>query len=172
MSRVGISSFRKRLFLQLHRLTRGDGWDAGQYKEKDADIIEKFPDGRSRVRFKTVAAADTTICMKALVERFDEALKEREVPPLVLLAAFNLDFLCIHPFRDGNGRVSRLLLLLQCYHLELEIGRYIKPGASHRTEQGAILRSPGAKLPGLARGKTRPLAIHQLHSFHHQDGIP
>ena len=111
--------------LRLHRLTRGDGWDAGQYKEKDADIIEKFPDGRSRVRFKTVAAADTPIWMKALVERFDEALKEREVPPLVLLAAFNLDFLCIHPFRDGNGRVSRLLLLLQCYHLGLEVGRYI-----------------------------------------------
>jgi Fic family protein len=41
------------------------------------------------------------------------------------LVAFNLDFLCIHPFRDGNGRVSRLLLLLQCYHLGLEVGRYI-----------------------------------------------
>jgi len=41
------------------------------------------------------------------------------------LAAFNLDFLCIHPFRDGNGRVSRLLLLLQCYHLGFEVGRYI-----------------------------------------------
>ena len=41
------------------------------------------------------------------------------------MAAFNLDFLCIHPFRDGNGRVSRLLLLLQCYHLGFEVGRYI-----------------------------------------------
>ena len=43
----------------------------------------------------------------------------------MLLAAFNLDFLCIHPFRDGNGRVSRLLLLLQCYHSGFEVGRYI-----------------------------------------------
>ena len=41
------------------------------------------------------------------------------------MAAFNLDFLCIHPFRDGNGRVSRLLLLLQCYHLGYEVGRYV-----------------------------------------------
>jgi Fic family protein len=41
------------------------------------------------------------------------------------MATFNLDFLCIHPFRDGNGRVSRLLLLLQCYHLGYEVGHYI-----------------------------------------------
>jgi Fic family protein len=111
--------------LKLHRLTRGEIWDAGKYKEKDGDIIEKFPDGRSRVRFKTVTAADTPIWMKELVELYDDAIKERKIPPLVLLAAFNLDFLCIHPFRDGNGRVSRLFLLLQCYHLGFEVGRYI-----------------------------------------------
>jgi Fic family protein len=52
-------------------------------------------------------------------------LTRGKIPPPVLLAAFNLDFLCIHPFRDGNGRVSRLLLLLQCYHLGFEVGRYI-----------------------------------------------
>jgi Fic family protein len=63
--------------------------------------------------------------MKDLVELFDDAIKDHKVPPLVLLAAFNMDFLCIHPFRDGNGRVSRLLLLLQCYHLGLEVGRYV-----------------------------------------------
>ena len=63
--------------------------------------------------------------MKELVDLYDEAIKERKVPHIVLLAAFNLDFLCIHPFRDGNGRVSRLLLLLQCYHLRFEVGRYI-----------------------------------------------
>lgn len=51
--------------------------------------------------------------------------KERSVHPLIALAAFNLDFLCIHPFRDGNGRVSRLLLLLQLYHLGYEAGRYV-----------------------------------------------
>ena len=111
--------------LQLHRLTRGEIWDAGKYKEKDGDIIEKFPDGRSRVRFKTVAAKDTPRCMKELATLYDDTLDEHRIPPLVLLAAFNLDFLCIHPFRDGNGRVSRLLLLLQCYHMGFEVGRYI-----------------------------------------------
>lgn len=111
--------------LKLHRLTRGDIWDAGKYKEKDGGIIEKFPDGRSRVRFRTVSAVDTPTCLKDLAVLYDDAIKEQRIPPLVILGAFNLDFLCIHPFRDGNGRVSRLLLLLQCYHLGFEVGRYI-----------------------------------------------
>lgn len=111
--------------LYLHRLTRGEIWDAGKYKEKDGDIIEKLPDGRSRVRFRTVPAKDTPLYMRELIALYNDALRDRKVPPLILLAAFNLDFLCIHPFRDGNGRVSRLLLLLQCYHFGIEVGRYI-----------------------------------------------
>lgn len=63
--------------------------------------------------------------MEELEAQWEACLLEKWVPSLVALAAFNLDFLCIHPFRDGNGRVSRLLLLLQCYHLGYEVGRYI-----------------------------------------------
>ncbi|KIE17788.1 filamentation induced by cAMP protein Fic [Smithella sp. SC_K08D17] len=111
--------------LELHRLTRGEIWDAGKYKEKDGDIIEKYSDGRERIRFKTVAAANTPAYMEKLVSLWSQSLEERWVPPLITLAAFNLDFLCIHPFRDGNGRVSRLLLLLQSYQLGYEVGRYI-----------------------------------------------
>jgi Fic family protein len=110
---------------KLHRLTRGDIWDAGKYKDTDADIIEKYPDGRARVRFKAVPAAETKAFMQELVGLWNRSLRERWVHPLIALAAFNLDFLCIHPFRDGNGRVSRLLLLLQLYHLGFEVGRYI-----------------------------------------------
>lgn len=111
--------------LELHRLARGEIWDAGKYKEKESDIIERFPDGRQRVRFKTVSAAQTPAFLRELIELWQECLENREVHPLIALAAFNLDFLCIHPFRDGNGRVSRLLLLLQCYHLGFEVGRYL-----------------------------------------------
>jgi Fic family protein len=110
---------------RLHGTIRGDIWDAGKYKQQDSDIIEKFPDGRERVRFKAVPAAETTAYLRQLINLWDRALRERWVHPLIALAAFNLDFLCIHPFRDGNGRVSRLLLLLQCYHLGFEVGRYI-----------------------------------------------
>ena len=111
--------------LQLHKMARGQIWDAGQYKEKDGDIIETYADGRSRIRFRTVPAKETPAAMKELVRLWHDCLKERWIHPFIALAAFNLDFLCIHPFRDGNGRASRLLLLLQCYHLGLEVGRYI-----------------------------------------------
>jgi|APIni6443716594_1056825.scaffolds.fasta_scaffold121081_1 Fic family protein len=111
--------------LRLHRLARGEIWDAGKYKEKDTDIIEKHPNGRSRIRFRTVPAVKTPKHMKELVDIYNDSIDEQRIPPPVLLSAFNLDFLCIHPFRDGNGRVSRLLLLLQSYHLGFEVGRYI-----------------------------------------------
>jgi Fic family protein len=109
---------------ELHRLSRGMVGDAGQYKQKDVDILETSPDGRSRVRFKTVSARRTPRAMSDLLAIWDEVI-HLPIPSLVAVAAFNLDFLCIHPFRDGNGRVSRLLLLLQCYHLGIEVGRYV-----------------------------------------------
>jgi Fic family protein len=111
--------------LTLHRLCRGEIWDAGKYKERDGDIIERSANGRERVRFRTVSAAKTPSFIKELIETWQQCLEERWVHPLIAMAAFNLDLLCIHPFRDGNGRVSRLLLLLQCYHLGYDVGRYI-----------------------------------------------
>jgi len=111
--------------LNFHRLCRGDIWDAGKYKERDGDIIERYANGRERIRFKPVEATKTPTFMHDLIEMWDHCIFERWVHPLIAMAAFNLDFLCIHPFRDGNGRVSRLLLLLQCYHLAYEVGRYI-----------------------------------------------
>ncbi|MFZ5996299.1 MAG: Fic family protein [Nitrospirota bacterium] len=110
---------------KLHTLARGEIGDAGHYKTKDGDIIERYPDGRTRVRFKTVPASLTPSYMAQLVSLWSDSLQERWGHPLIALAAFNLDFLCIHPFRDGNGRVSRLLMLLQLYHLGYEVGRYI-----------------------------------------------
>ena len=110
---------------QLHKLTRGDTWDAGKYKAKQGDIIEKYPDGTQRIRFKTVSPELAPEYISNLVELWGDCLRQRWVPALIALAAFNLDFLCVHPFRDGNGRVSRLLLLLQSYHIGYEVGRYI-----------------------------------------------
>lgn len=121
----GRLSVSEEIIKRLHRLCRAETGDAGKYKEKDSDIIEKYPDGRVRVRFKTIPAAKTAKFMKELVALWTECLEGRSIPPLIALASCNLDFLCIHPFRDGNGRVSRLIMLLQCYHLGFEVGRYI-----------------------------------------------
>ena len=111
--------------LELHRLARGEIWDAGKYKERDGDIVERSAGGGERVRFRPVPAKDTPAAMYALVKAWNDSIEERRYPPLLAAAAFNLDFLCVHPFRDGNGRASRLLLLLQCYHLGFEVGRYV-----------------------------------------------
>jgi len=111
--------------LHLHKLTRGDIWDAGQFKDKPVDIIEKLPTGGERLRFRSVSPEQTPACTEQLVSLWQDLCRERLISPLILLAAFNLDFLCIHPFRDGNGRVSRLLLLLTAYHVGIEVGRYV-----------------------------------------------
>ncbi|MDX9792372.1 MAG: Fic family protein [Kiritimatiellia bacterium] len=111
--------------LTLHKLSRGEIWDAGQYKDKPVDIIERLPNGDQRVRFRSVSPSETPVFTRKLVELWADQIRERNISPLILLAAFNLDFLCIHPFRDGNGRVSRLLLLLTCYHAGIDVGHYV-----------------------------------------------
>jgi len=156
---------------ELHRMTRGEIWDAGKYKEKDGDIIEKFPDGRSQVRSKTVPAADTRTYMRDLVELYDDAIKERKVPPLVLLAAFNLDFLCIHPFRDGNGRVSRLLLLLQCYHSGFEVGRYISLERLIEQNKERYYETLQQSSQGWHDGKHDPWPYNQLDFVDFENGL-
>ncbi len=83
----------EKTILYLHQLSRGKIWDAGKYKEKDGDIIEKYPDGRERVRFKTVSAKNTPKAMKQLIIRWNECLKKKPIHPLITLVAFNLDFL-------------------------------------------------------------------------------
>jgi Fic family protein len=111
---------------ELHRLTRGNSWDGGQFKERAEPIIERYPDGRTRVRFQLVAAGEPTeAAMAELVGHWAATQKDRSVAGLVAMAAFSLDFLCIHPFRDGNGRVSRLLMVLLSYHAGAQVGRYV-----------------------------------------------
>ncbi len=115
----------EKTILRLHKLSRGDIWDAGKFKDKPVDIIEKHADGRELVRFRSVSPKLTPEWTQRLTDLWQDEFREHRVSPFILLSAFNLDFLCIHPFRDGNGRVSRLLLLLTAYHLGIEVGRYI-----------------------------------------------
>ena len=142
--------------LKFHELSRGQIWDAGKYKEKNIDIIQKYPDGRQRVRFETVPADQTAQAMSEMIELWTRGLRERWAHPFVLLAALNLDFLCIHPFRDGNGRVSRLLLLLTCYHSGLEVGRYISLERLIEQNKERYYETLGQSSQGWHEGKHDP----------------
>lgn len=111
---------------QLHALARGDIWDAGKFKEKTEPIIERRSGQPDRVRFTPVAAGQATeSALQELIDRHDIAFRDRRISPFILIGGFVLDFLCIHPFRDGNGRSARLLTLLLCYKAGAEVGGYI-----------------------------------------------
>lgn len=98
---------------------------AGRWKRKDNTILEIRPDGRQVVRFRPVSALATPKYMKRLVELHAQELAASSVEPLLTAAALVLDFECIHPFADGNGRVGRLLTLLLLYQCGYGVGRYI-----------------------------------------------
>ena len=119
--------FRQPDILRLHAIMMNiAGYSyAGQYKEVDNDIIEKDKFGRRRVRFHPTSAADTPEEMEQLVLAFQEARDNPNINQLLLIPCVILDFLCIHPFRDGNGRMSRLLSLLLLYRNGFDAGKYI-----------------------------------------------
>lgn len=110
---------------ELHRLCRGEVSDAGKWKEKDNDIIRKYPDGHVEVIFKPVSAGETPAMVKQLCLAYENSVTQLKYPELYAVACLVLDFLCIHPFRDGNGRVSRLLTLLALYQQGYQVGKYI-----------------------------------------------
>jgi len=97
----------------------------GKWKTRDNAIIERYEDGSRRVRFRPTPAAETPQAMAQLVDRYEDAVRRNGREPLILVPLVVLDFLCVHPFEDGNGRLSRLLTLLLLYHHGYEVGRYI-----------------------------------------------
>jgi len=109
----------------LHALCNQGSGDAGQFKRTDNDIIQLIPGRAPKIRFKCVPAKQTPAVVDELCLLYRHALDQERVMPLIATAAFILDFTCIHPFRDGNGRVSRLLTLLALYQHGHEVGRYI-----------------------------------------------
>src|SRR5262249_28795511 len=111
--------------LRLHGTIQAGAGDAGRWKAVETDIVEVRPRAAPRVRFRTVPVAATPGAVDELCLAYRRALDQEHVPPLVAVAALVFDFLCIHPFRDGNGRVSRLLTVLALYHHGFEVGRYI-----------------------------------------------
>ena len=118
---------RPGMILQLHRdlYKFSNSAIGGSFKNSDNVIAESLPDGTRRVRFQPVPAWETSEAMEALCNAFRDALTDEELDPLLLTPMFILDFLCIHPFNDGNGRMSRLLTLLLLYRSGYFVGKYV-----------------------------------------------
>ncbi|HEY0515081.1 MAG TPA: Fic family protein [Thermoanaerobaculia bacterium] len=113
------------LFQRLHALIQEGSGDAGKWKHVENELLE-FREGVAPiVRFRPVAASEAVGAIEELCLSYRHTLNQDVAPPLLATAALILDFLCIHPFRDGNGRVSRLLTLLALYQHGYEVGRYI-----------------------------------------------
>lgn len=118
--------FSPNLVLQLHGdLYKYTATTGGRWKNADNEIIEQGPDGSRIVRFRPPAPWATPGAMEELHRCFLETQRSEATEPLLLIAAYVLDFLCIHPFLDGNGRMARLLTLLLIYQAGYEVGRYI-----------------------------------------------
>ncbi|MBR5736240.1 MAG: Fic family protein [Bacteroidales bacterium] len=113
--------------LQLHRdlYSFSSSTIGGIYKNSDNIIAEKFSDGTETVRFQPLPAFQTADAMLKLCTKYNDAIEADIYDPLVLMPVFILDFLCIHPFNDGNGRMSRLLTLLLLYRAGFIVGKYI-----------------------------------------------
>jgi Fic family protein len=109
----------------LHKLAQQGAGDAGQLKSRDNEIIEILPSGGRRVRFKPTPAAETAKTLALLCTTYERTVGEESLPPLLAVVTFVFDLLCIHPFRDGNGRVSRLATTLLLQQQGFEIGRFI-----------------------------------------------
>jgi Fic family protein len=115
------------IILQLHRdLYKFSGKVyGGFYKGGDNVIEEEDSDGNKRIRFTPVPAFETPDAIDEICSTLDEMLTESDADPLLIIPMFILDFLCIHPFNDGNGRMSRLLTLLLLYRAGYIVGKYI-----------------------------------------------
>lgn len=118
--------FSEKTILKLHEMMMSySGENGGKYKTNDNLIIEEDVNGNRKVRFKPVPAKETPKAMEQLILAYMDAKSNSNINELLLIPCVILDFLCIHPFRDGNGRMSRLLSLLLLYKSGFDAGKYI-----------------------------------------------
>jgi len=114
------------LVIQLHRdLYQFSLTPGGARKNTANDIVDDLPDGTHRLRFSPIAPYVVDTAMNELVTGYQSLVSGGQVDSLIAVPAFVLDFLCIHPFSDGNGRMSRILNLMLLYQAGYDVGRYI-----------------------------------------------
>ena len=122
-----IMEFNENTILRLHKMMMSYSGNeyGGEYKNEDNIILEIDNEGNRRVRFRPTSAEETPKAMEQLVLAYLDARDNLNINKLLLIPCIILDFLCIHPFKDGNGRMSRLLSLLLLYKSGFDVGKYI-----------------------------------------------
>ena len=113
--------------LQLHKIlySHSNNPMAGQTKNVQNYISAKYPDGHTEILFTPLAPYETPEALDRICEEYNRVIGNLELEPLIAIPVFIHDFLCIHPFNDGNGRMSRLLTTLLLYRNGFYVGKYI-----------------------------------------------
>ncbi len=117
----------RNFILQLHKIMYSymNNPVAGKTKNVQNYISASYPDGHTEVLFTPLAPYETPQALDKICEEYNKVIGNFELEPLIAIPIFIHDFLCIHPFNDGNGRMSRLLTTLLLYRSEFYVGKYV-----------------------------------------------
>ena len=119
--------FNERSILKLHdeMLSKSEAPHRGKFKTRNNAIVDVYSDGSRVIRFKPVDVSVTQASLEQCILAFIDTSNQTDIHPLLIIPCVILDFLCIHPFEDGNGRISRLLSLLLLYLFDYDFCKYI-----------------------------------------------
>lgn len=145
----------KNYILQLHKIlySHMNNPIAGQTKTMQNYISATYPDGHTEVFFTPMAPFETPKALEKICEEYNRVIGNLEVEPLIAIPVFIHDFLCIHPFNDGNGRMSRLLTTLLLYRSGFYVGKYISLEAKIAKNQDLYYETLGKAQKGWHEGE-------------------
>lgn len=145
--------------LQLHKVlySHMNNPVAGRTKTVQNYISATYPDGRSATLFTPLAPFETPEAIDRICEEYNRVIGNMELEPLIAIPVFIHDFLCIHPFNDGNGRMSRLLTTLLLYRNGFLVGKYISLEAKIARNKDLYYEALSASQEGWHEGKDDPI---------------
>ena len=144
--------------LQLHKIlySHTNNPLAGQTKSVQNYISAAYPDGRTQILFTPLPPYETPEALDRICEEYNRVIGNMELEPLIAIPVFIHDFLCIHPFNDGNGRMSRLLTTLLLYRSGFYVGKYISLEAKIAKNKESYYAALGASQDGWLEGRDDP----------------
>lgn len=156
-------NFREEEILRLHYtlLQYTNDASAGHYKTEDNIIMETDLNGKRRIRFVPVSAEETPDALEQMVYAYMDAKDDSGISQLLLIPCVILDFLCIHPFSDGNGRMSRILSLLLLYKAGFDAGKYISFEEQINNQKGAYYEALRQSSEGWHEGQNNYIPFIQ-----------